>query len=58
MRNCENCGSVFGIHGCTWCNEELYIFDQYVEGGLELPDENSIFMEKVREQRNGLSGNK
>lgn len=34
MRNCENCGSVFGIHGCTWCNEELYIFDQYVSGGM------------------------
>ncbi len=55
MANCENCGSKIGIHGCEWCNEELYILDQYYEEDMELPDENSDFMKRVREQQSELS---
>lgn len=55
MANCENCGSKIGIHGCEWCNEELYILDQYYEEDMKLPDENSDFMKKVREQQSEIS---
>ncbi len=55
MANCENCGSKIGIDGCEWCNEELYILDQYYEEDMELPDENSDFMKRVREQQSELS---
>ena len=51
MGSCENCGSRIGIHGCEWCNEESYILDQYYELEMELPDEDSDFMKKVREQQ-------
>jgi hypothetical protein len=51
MGRCENCGNRIGVHGCEWCNEELYILDQYYELEMELPDEDSDFMKKVREQQ-------
>ena len=48
---CEDCGSRAGVHGCTWCNEESYIVDQYIELEMELPDEETDFMKKFREQQ-------
>ena len=50
-KNCENCGNKIGVHGCEWCNEELYILDQYYELDMTPPDEDSEFMKKVREQQ-------
>jgi len=50
-KECENCGSKMGVHGCTWCNEESYIVDQYYEQDMELPDEDTDFMKKFREQQ-------
>jgi len=47
---CEDCGNRIGVHGREWCNEELYILDQYYEQDMELPDENTDFMRKVNEQ--------
>lgn len=35
---------------CTNCHEELFILDQYVEQGMELPADDTEFMKKVREQ--------
>lgn len=49
-RECENCGSKIGIHGCEWCNEESYIVDQYIEQGMKLPDEDTDFMKKYNKQ--------
>jgi hypothetical protein len=51
MAHCENCGSRIGIHGCEWCNEELYIIDQYLEEEMELPSDDSEFMQKAKEQQ-------
>jgi hypothetical protein len=51
MKHCEDCGNLIGVHGCEWCNEESYIYDQYIEQDMELPDDNSDFMEKVRKQQ-------
>jgi len=51
MKHCEDCGNLIGVHGCEWCNEESYIYDQYIEQDMELPDEDSDFMKKVREQQ-------
>lgn len=50
-RDCENCGGKIGIHGCEWCNEESYIVDQYIEQGMKLPDEDTDFMKKFKEQQ-------
>lgn len=50
---CENCGSIMDIHGCTYCNEELYILDQYDELEMDYPDEDSVFMQRVREIESG-----
>lgn len=55
MKTCEDCGSKIGTHGCTWCNEELYILDQYYEENMELPDEDSEFMKKAKEQQNKIN---
>ena len=51
MKTCENCGSKIGTHGCTWCNEESYIADQYFEEGMPLPDDETDFMKKYYEQQ-------
>lgn len=53
MSNCENCGNKIGRLGCEWCNEESYIVEQYHELNMELPDEETEFMKKYREQQNG-----
>lgn len=55
MAHCENCGSRIGVHGCEWCNEELYIIDQYYEEDMELPSEDSEFMQKAKEQQNRIN---
>ena len=52
MKTCEDCGNKIGKHGCTWCNEESYIVDQYYEQDMPLPDEDSDFMKKYRNQTN------
>lgn len=46
---CEDCGCKVYSGRCTNCHEELYILDQYIEQGMELPDEDSEFMQKVRD---------
>jgi len=51
MKYCENCGCKMFEHGCTNCNEELYILDQYIELEMELPSEDTPLMRKVREQQ-------
>lgn len=62
MKSCPDCGS--RIHGpyCSWCNEELYIFENQimVDGpDMKLSEEfidkiESQFEAKVKnEQRNG-----
>jgi len=51
MAHCENCGNRIGIHGCTWCNEELYIVDQYYDQDMDLPSPDSELMKKATEQQ-------
>lgn len=48
---CEDCGCKVYNGRCTNCHEELYILDQYYEQHMELPDDESDFMKKVREQQ-------
>jgi len=55
MAHCENCGSRIGVHGCNWCNEELYILDQHYEQEMELPDEETVFMQKTKEQQSRIN---
>ena len=50
FKTCEDCGSRMYSRGCTYCNEELYILDQYLEQGMELPKEDSTFIKKVNKQ--------
>lgn len=52
---CENCGCAVYDGRCTNCDEELYILDQYIEEGMELPDEDSYFMKKVRESEERIN---
>jgi hypothetical protein len=47
---CDDCGSKVYSGGCINCHEELYIMDQYIEQGMELPNENAEFMKRVKEQ--------
>ena len=54
---CENCGCKMYSGKCTNCHEELYILDQYDELNMEYPDEDSAFMQKVREQQKEVSEN-
>lgn len=54
MSYCEDCGSKMGHHGCTWCNEESYIVDQYYELDMPLPSEDTEFMKKYNEQQRKL----
>ncbi len=51
MSFCEDCGSKMGHHGCTWCNEESYIVDQYYELDMPLPNEDTDFMRKYNQQQ-------
>ena len=54
---CDDCGCKVFSGRCTNCHEELYILDQYYEERMELPDDDSDFMEKVRQQQRNI-GNK
>ncbi|HMR18067.1 MAG TPA: hypothetical protein PKA53_02100 [Sphingobacterium sp.] len=47
---CGDCGCKVYSGRCTNCHEELYILDQYYEQGMELPDEDTDFMKKVRQK--------
>lgn len=58
MKECVNCGSKMGHHGCTWCNEESYIVDQYYEMEMELPSQDTEFMKKYYEQQKLLKSKK
>jgi len=57
MKECENCGSIIGHHGCTFCNEESYIVDQYYELNMVLPNEDTEFMKNYRKQQETLKNN-
>ena len=54
---CDNFGCKMYSGRCTNCHEELYILDQYDELNMEYPDEDSEFMQKVREQQKDVSEN-
>jgi hypothetical protein len=54
MKTCEDCGSRVYENGCVNCNEELYIFDQYIELEMELPKDDTTFMKKVHIQNKKL----
>jgi len=55
MSYCEDCGSKMDHHGCTWCNEESYIVDQYYELDMSLPSEETDFMKKYNEQQKKIT---
>lgn len=46
---CEDCGCKVYNGRCVNCHEELYIMDQYIEQGMQLPSDDSDFMKKVYE---------
>lgn len=50
---CENCGSKMYHHGCTNCNEEAYIMDQYEELQADGVDcwPSQEFEERARKQQ-------
>lgn len=54
MKHCEDCGNIMDHYGCTWCNEESYIVDQYYELNMPLPDEETEFMKRYNEQQKKL----
>lgn len=53
---CENCGCKEYNGLCTNCDEESYIVDQYHELDMPLPDEDTEFMKKYREQQKKQQG--
>ena len=56
MIHCPDCGSRVYSHGCVNCNEELYIFHEYIfPEGLGASEE---FMTKVKEQEKKIKQNK
>lgn len=50
MKTCENCGCKVYRLGCENCNEESYIYEQYVDLDIE-PIPKSI-SDKYNEQQN------
>jgi len=52
---CEDCGCKVYTGRCTNCHEELYILDQYYEENMQLPDEDSDFMNKAREAQKDVN---
>jgi len=48
---CEDCGCKVYSGRCTNCHEELYILGQYEELGMNIPDEDSEFMQRASEQQ-------
>lgn len=55
MKTCEDCGCRVYNGRCVNCHEELIILDQYIEQDMDLPDEDSEFMQKVRDQENDFN---
>jgi len=47
METCENCGCKMYNGKCTYCDEELFILEQYDELEMDYPDEDSEFMKNV-----------
>lgn len=47
-QTCEDCGSKMSGGFCTWCNEEVFIAEQYQEIGEEVPE---AISKKEAEQR-------
>ena len=52
---CEDCGCRVYEGRCVNCYEELNILDQYYELGMEQPDKDSEFMQRVREQQEEIA---
>ena len=48
MKHCENCGCKVYKNGCVNCNEESYIYDQYIELEMEVP---KLIEDKRNEQQ-------
>lgn len=48
---CEDCGTRLQGGRCPNCYEELFILDQYIEQDMQLPDPDSEFMRRVRDQQ-------
>jgi hypothetical protein len=57
MSYCEDCGCKVYNGACTNCHEEVFIFDQYIDQEMELPDNNSKFMKKVRKCESEIATN-
>lgn len=55
---CENCGCKVYNGRCTNCHEELYILDQYYELGMQLPPEDSDFMQKAEKAKQEIKRKK
>lgn len=47
-KTCEDCGSKMSGGFCTWCDEEVFIEEQYQELGEKVPE---IIATKSAEQR-------
>lgn len=41
---------------CTNCHEELYILDQYYDLGMDLPNEDTRFMQRVKKLEQEING--
>jgi hypothetical protein len=48
MTYCDDCGCKMYNGHCTNCHEEVFIVQQYQELGMELPSEETEFMQKFR----------
>lgn len=49
---CPDCGHVMDSRGfCTWCDEEVFILDQYDELDMKHPAEDTMFMQKVEQSK-------
>lgn len=53
---CINCGEPEYSGRCTNCHEELFILDQYYELGMDLPNEDTEFMQKVKRLQQEVDG--
>lgn len=49
---CDNCGHIMDSRGyCTWCDEEIFIIDQYEELGMPLPADDTEFMQRAEQSK-------
>jgi len=51
---CENCGCTAYDGACTNCHEEVYIEDQYHALGMQLPDQDSDFMQTLTKKHQDI----